>query len=80
MNLNFLNQKKMPKDDKSNQRRLIIVQDYPSDFSDFSDIKIISKEDLRNTIMDIANSINKKNNKKVIILDDTNKFLNRKKK
>ena len=59
------------------KRTVLIIQDTPSDFTD---IKIISKEDLRNTIIDIVTAIKNKNTQKVILLDDTQKFLNRKKK
>lgn len=71
--------KKMIRANKNNQRKVLILTDFPSD--DVTIFKPIKKISLKKIKTEFSKVMKDKNNsRKIIILDDVSKFLNRKKK
>ncbi len=63
---------------KSNHRKVLILQEYPSDVMVFEPVKKMS---IKKISKDLSKVMKDKNNsKKIIVFDDVSKFLNRKKK
>lgn len=64
---------------KNNQRKVLILTDFPSD--DVTIFKPIKKISLKKIKTEFSKVMKDKNNsRKIIVLDDVSKFLNRKKK
>jgi len=63
---------------KSNHRKVLILQEFPSDVMVFEPVKKMS---IKKISKDLSKVMKDKNNsRKIIVFDDVSKFLNRKKK